>query len=54
MSRIGEQVGAFLNIQTGSSKASEGIKTLQDGQTWTRDDLLKPLVSAFEVTGERN
>ena len=54
MGRIGENIGAFLNIQINSSKASAGIKTLQNGQTWTRDDLLKPLVSAFETTGERN
>ena len=54
MGKIGEHVGAFLNIQIGAKSADSGIKTLQNGQTWTRDDLLKPMVSAFETTGERN
>jgi len=53
MSKIGEHVGAFLNIHAGGAP-SEAFKTLQDGQTWTRDELLKPLVDAFETTGERN
>ena len=53
MSMIGDQVSAFLNIQAGVSK-TDSIKRLQAGQSYTRDDLLKPLTSAFDVTGERN
>ena len=53
MSIIGEQVSSFLNIQAGVNK-SESIKKLQAGQSYTRDDLLKPMVDAFKLTGERN
>ena len=53
MSIIGEQVGAFLNVQAGVNTSSS-IKTLQAGQAYTRDELLKPMVSAFDITGERS
>lgn len=53
MTEIGAAAAAFLNVQAGVS-TSASIKKLQDGQTWTRDDLLKPMVSAFEHTGERD
>ena len=53
MSMIGDQVSAFLHIQAGVSTAS-AIEKLQAGQAYTRDELLKPMVSAFDITGERN
>merc|ERR1712151_483597 len=52
MSIIGDQVSAFLNVQAGVSKA-DSIKRLQAGQSYTRDDLMKPLTSAMEFTGEK-
>ena len=46
MIEIGEAVGAFLNVQAGVS-VDKSIETLQVGQSFTRDDLLKPLLTAY-------
>ena len=53
MSAIGKAVSAFLHIQAGVNSSS-AVKILQDGQTYTRDDLLKPMVDAMKFTGELN
>jgi len=52
MIAIGEAVGAFLNVQAGVS-VNKSIETLQIGQSFTRDDLLKPLLSAYTQTKEK-
>merc|ERR1712151_521195 len=51
MSEIGDAASAFLHIQAGVN-TDKAVSLLQAGQTFTRDDLLKPMVSAMELTGE--
>lgn len=53
MSLIGGAVSAFLNVQA-SVSMKDSIHTLQYGQSWTRDQLLKPMVTAVAQTGEHD
>lgn len=53
MLAIGGAVSAFLNVQSYVSM-SDSIKKLQSGQSFTRDDLLQPLVTAYTQTGEKD
>ena len=50
MTRIGDTVSAFLNVQAGVNSSSS-ITKLQAGQIFARD-LLKPMETAFGYTGE--